>query len=218
MSGWQACRMICQSLFIDFIRFNTMATTNFKHRILSILVAFAAVFGLMSTLSSCATLTPEQKVAKAAQKELEARQNAAEHARVVEAFKNLDFVLEADRLIFKYGDIAHVSSSINFISVIDGMATVQLGSYRGMGANGVGGITVEGKASDVKFKSNKNGVEELSMHVNGTGISAIVTITLYGDTNQANAVVQPNLNSNKITLSGIIRPAAESTVYKGSAL
>ena len=195
-----------------------MTTTNLKNRISTILVAFTAMFGLMLTLSSCSTLSPEQQAAKAAKKELEARQEAAEHARVVDALKNMDFVLEADRLTFRGGETANVSSSINFISSVDGTTTVQLGSYRGMGANGVGGITVEGKASDVQFNTRKNGVSELSMHVNGIGISAIVEITLFGSTDQATATVTPNLNGNKITLSGNIRPASESSVFKGRTL
>lgn len=195
-----------------------MTNTNFRNRILSILVSFTAVLGLSFALSSCSTLSPEQQAAKAAQKELEARQKAAEHARVVEAFKNMDFVLEADRLTLRRGDSFNVSSALNFISSRDGVTTVQLGSYRGMGANGVGGITVEGKASDVKFKTNKNGVVDLSMHVSGVGISAVVNITLYGESNQATAIVQPNLSGNKITLSGKIRPASESYVFKGTPL
>lgn len=209
--------MAPNSITFQFI-FIIMTTTDFKKRISTILVAFTAMFGLIFTLSSCATLTPEQKAAKAAQKELEARQMAAEHARVVEAFKNMDFVLEADRLTFRRGETVNVPSTINFISAIDGKTTVQLGSYRGFGANGVGGITVEGKASDIRFKTNKNGVVEMNMRVSGVGISAEVKITLFGDTNQATAIVQPNLNANRITLNGTMHPASESKVYKGSVL
>lgn len=195
-----------------------MTSTNFRNRILSILVSFTAVLGLTFALSSCSTLSPEQQAAKAAQKELEARQKAAEHARVLEAFKNLNFVLEANRLTFRRGETANVSSAINFISVVNGKATVQLGSSRGMGLNGVGGITVEGDPSDVKFKTDKHGIVEMFMRVNGTGISAEVTISLYGDSNQASATIYPNLNSNKITLNGFMRPAKDSNTYKGTTL
>ena len=195
-----------------------MKTSKLSKSIFKIFLAFTTAFGLMFTLNSCATLTPEQKAERAAQKELEARQKAAEHARVLEAFKNLNFVLEANRLTFRRGETANVSSAINFISVVNGKATVQLGSSRGMGLNGVGGITVEGDPSDVKFKTDKHGIVEMFMRVNGTGISAEVTISLYGDSNQASATIYPNLNSNKITLNGFMRPAKDSNTYKGTTL
>ncbi len=195
-----------------------MIATNFKKRISTLLVTFTTVCALMFALSGCSTLSPEQRAARAAQKELEARQKAAEHARIVEAFKNMDFVLEANRLTFRHGETVNVPSSINFISAVNGKVTVQLGSYRGVGVNGVGGITVEGNASDVTFKTNKSGIVELSMNVSGIGISAQVNIKLYGESNMATAIVQPNLSGNKITLNGSLRPASESNVYKGSSL
>lgn len=65
------------------------------------LLLLIAVFAAMMT--SCSTLTPEQKAAKEAQKAIEARQDSIRHDLAVKALEKMDFVLEADRLIFKRG-------------------------------------------------------------------------------------------------------------------
>ena len=77
------------------------------------LLLLIAVFAAMMT--SCSTLTPEQKAAKEAQKAIEARQDSIRHDLAVKALEKMDFVLEADRLIFKRGRPAYVSSATNFI-------------------------------------------------------------------------------------------------------
>jgi len=173
---------------------------------------------LMLVSAGCASLSPEQKAAREAQKAQEAKLEAMRHEQAVAALKNMDFVMEADRLTFKRGETFNVPSSINFIASSDGITTVQLGSYRGSGLNGVGGITVEGKATDVSVTTDKKGVITLSMNVTGVGISAYVRITMFGSTNQATATVEPNLSSNRITLFGVVRPSSESTSYKGRSL
>ena len=69
-----------------------------------------------------------------------------------------DFVLEADRVEFKRGNFKYVPPSTNFVSLIDGKATVQL-SFDGAfaGPNGIGGITVEGTPSNVEVETDKKG-------------------------------------------------------------
>ncbi len=179
------------------------------------LLLLIAVFAAMMT--SCSTLTPEQKAAKEAQKAIEARQDSIRHDLAVKALEKMDFVLEADRLIFKRGRPAYVSSATNFISSVNGKTTVQVAPFNVGGPNGVGGVTVEGIASNIKTDNNK-GTYTMSMSVTGNGISAVISITVIKGTDRATAVVSPNFNSNRVTLEGTLYPAAQSNIYKGLSL
>ena len=126
-----------------------------------------------------------------------------------QAIENRRFVLEADRVMFKYGTTAYVSSNTNFVMVKDDEATVQIAFNVPMsGPNGLGGITVDGNMSDFEMKENKSGV----------GISARVTITLPKGSSSATVTVLPTFNSNRLTLMGHILPLENSSIFKGRAL
>ena len=110
----------------------------------------------------------ESAKAREIQKQLEAIQDSINYVDAVCALENLDFVLEAEQLVFKRGQTAFVSSSTNFISLSDSKAVVQIALFSGGGPNGVGGITVEGRASNIKMKTDKKGNISFSMNVMGT--------------------------------------------------
>lgn len=153
------------------------------------------------------------------QKRLDAIQDSIDYVQAIRSLEGLDFVLEADRLIFKRGETAFVTSNTNFVSLSDDRAVVQIAPFNGGGGpNGVGGITVEGRASNIKLKTDKKGNSYLSMSVMGTGISATVDISLPKGGNRASVTVNPNFNSNRITLEGRLLPAELSTVFEGRSL
>lgn len=159
----------------------------------------------------------ESAKAREIQKQLAAIQDSINYVDAVCALENLDFVLEAEQLVFKRGQTAFVSSSTNFISLSDSKAVVQIAPFSGGGPNGVGGITVEGRASNIKMKTDKKGNISFSMNVMGTGISANVDIALSKGTNRASVTVNPNFNSNRITLNGHLLPGERSGVFKGTS-
>ncbi len=168
----------------------------------------------------------DKKTEKQLKKEQKAQKKAAEEAEqrlLFEAAKlaieKQDFVLEADRVEFKRGQFAYVTSNTNFVSLKDGKSTVQL-SFNGpaAGPNGLGGITVEGTATNIKTSTDKKGNINFSMTVQGIGISASITIRLTKDTNQCSATVLPNFNSNRVSFTGNLYPTEQSKVFKGRAL
>ena len=126
---------------------------------------------------------------------------------------------EADRVEFKRGNFKYVTPSTNFVSLIDGKATVQL-SFDGAfaGPNGIGGITVEGTPSNVEVETDKKGNVNFKMMVQGIGISASITIRMIEGSSKCTATVSPNFNSNRISFTGTVYPSAESSVFKGRAL
>lgn len=172
---------------------------------------------LLGAIAANAQTKAERDAQRKEQKRLEAVQDSINHVKAVYALDNMDFVLEADQLIFKRGRNAFVSSSTNFVSLSDGKAVVQVASYRGGGPNGLGGVTVEGRASALNIKTDKKGTVHFSMNVSGIGISASVRITLYKGSNEASVDVSPNFHSNRITLRGNLVPYSESRVFKGTS-
>ncbi len=135
----------------------------------------------------------------------------------VKALNERDFVLEADRITFKYGRYAYVTPNTNFISMSGDKATIQLAfNSPYAGPNGIGGITVDGTASNVKIQTDKKGNITYSMAVLGSGVSATVTFRMAQGSNKCTATVNPNFRSNPITFSGILYPKSESSVFKGT--
>lgn len=162
------------------------------------------------------TATKQEKIdKKAMEKRIQAMRDSVSFVRAVEAIKNHDFVLEADRLVFKRGETAYVSSGTNFVSLKGDEAVVQVAPFNVGGPNGVGGVTVEGRASDMELKTDKNGNVFFSMNVLGSGISASVYLSLPVGGNNATVTVDPNFSSNRITLSGTLLPTEQSSVYQG---
>lgn len=156
-------------------------------------------------------LTEEQE------KQIEAIQDSICYAQAIQALEKLEFVIEADRLIFKRGHSAFVTSNTNFIAVSDDKAVVQIAPFNGGGPNGVGGVTLEGKASNIRIKTDKKGNTCFSMNVMGTGLSATIDIQLYKGSNRASVIINPNFHSNRVTLDGLLLPTEYSNVYKGCA-
>lgn len=142
--------------------------------------------------------------------------DAVAYQQAVQAIKDKQFVLEANQVIFKYGQTAFVSSNTNFVMLNGNKATVQIAFNTPYpGPNGIGGVTVDGTASDMKVTTDKRGNVNCNFSVQGIGISAQVFITLTNGGNNATVTVNPNFNSNTLTLSGNLVPLQQSDVFKG---
>lgn len=152
-------------------------------------------------------------------KQEQERIDSLEHLRATRAILVKDFVLEGGELVLKHGERGIVNSTTNFVALHDGVATVQISPFESeAGPNGVGGITVEGTASNVKVDMDKKGNVTLTMSVSGIAISAQVIVHLWRSGGWASATVSPNFNSFTTTLNGKLVPFAESSVFKGSSL
>lgn len=158
--------------------------------------------------------TKEEK--KAREKAEEKAQNELAYQKAVQALNDRKFVLEADKVTFKRGETAFVTSNTNFILMDDNHSTVQVAFNTAIaGPNGIGGVTVDGNVSDVKSRTDKKGNIRFSFNVQGTGISAQVFINLTNGSNNANVTIYPNFNSQTLSLSGRLIPRDESSVFKG---
>lgn len=153
-----------------------------------------------------------------AEKALEAQQDSIAFGKALVALKEGSFVLEADNIMFPNGIIRYVTSSTNYVEVQDGQGIVQTAfsnfSYN-PGPNGLGGVTVQGNISEPEIKTDKHGNVFYNFSISGIAISATISITLTGGTNEASAYISPNFNNNNITMTGHIVPYEESAVFQG---
>ena len=125
----------------------------------------------------------------------------------------------AERVEFKRGQFVYVTPSTNFVSMKGDRATIQLAfNTAAAGPNGIGGITVDGSASNIEMKTDKKGNVTFSMMVQGVAVSANVTIRMVKGTNKCTATVSPNFNSNRISFTGYLYPSDQSNVFKGRAI
>ena len=170
-----------------------------------------------SELKSMQTRSEKNELTKEQKKQIEAIRDSIHYAQAIQSLETLEFVMEADQLVFKRGHTAYVTSTTNFISVSDDKAVVQIAPFYGGGPNGVGGITLEGKASNIRLKTDKKGNTFFTMNVMGTGLSASIEIQLYKGSNKASVTVNPNFHSNRVTLNGVLLPTEYSSIYKGQA-
>lgn len=137
------------------------------------------------------------------------------YQQAIKAIKDRQFVLEADRVTFRDGQTAFVASNTNFVMLNKQRATVQVAFNTPYpGPNGIGGVTVDGTISDMKVTTDKRGNVNCSFNVQGVGISAQVFITLTEGDNSATVNINPNFNSNTLSLSGNLVPFGQSDVYK----
>lgn len=129
------------------------------------------------------------------------------------------FVVEAYAVTFKYGTRVQVNSTVNFVSMNGDRAVIQISpSSFHSGPNGVGGITVEGRASNVKKFYDRKGRMRFSMNVTGNGVNATVSLTVNPGTNRVVVSVSPTFNSNDVTLEGYLVPYEFSRSFEGLSL
>ena len=160
-----------------------------------------------------------KKAEKEARKQAELAENKILYAAAVKALEDKEFVLEADRVEFKRGRFVYVTPSTNFVSLTDGQASIQLSFNTGAaGPNGIGGITVEGKPSGIEMSTDKKGNVNFKMMIQGSAVSASVSIRLQSGTNKATVTVNPNFNSNRISFTGTLYPTENSNTFKGRSL
>lgn len=189
-------------------------------QILTLAGMMAAVI-IASSCSTSHTLVDDQgnPLSKEQLKQYQATLDSLTVAAAHNAVESHDFVVEADKLVFRDGSAAYVTPSTNFISLIGNKAVVQVSPFRSFGGpNGVGGITLNGTTSTIKITHDKRGNTDLSMIVTGPVMSATVTMTLYKGTDRATVRISSNFRNSKVTLEGRVMPSEMSTVVKGNSI
>lgn len=120
--------------------------------IVKYVVGLAMFFG--TSAITYAGLPQEKKLTKQEKRAIKDREIAINYPKTLELVEGLRFVLTADYLIFKDGSKMPVDSRINFIVVDSTKSTIQTGSGSTLGYNGVGGMTANGRVTNIKLTKN----------------------------------------------------------------
>lgn len=174
------------------------------------------IAGALFVLNSCRTLTPEEQALKQQKKEIQMAVDSVNFRKADSFISEGRFVLEADEISFKRGNRVIVDPNRNYIAVTGDEAVVQIAPYNGGGPNGMGGITVEGRVSNMVSKTDKRGNQIYTFSVNGTSVSSSVMVTLFKNSTKASAYISPNFNSQNVTLSGKIVDLESSNILFGT--
>lgn len=174
----------------------------------------------ISVKSGSLSITQEEKLAREAQrKAMQQKIDSMQCCEALAAVSDTAFTLEADNVVFKYGERAYVTPSTNFVSVADGRAVIQTSfNIPVAGPNGMGGITVDGSVSKYEVSRDKQGNTTVSFFVMGTVANCQVNILLYAGSNKASIDLFPTFSSDRLTLEGVILPNSKSFVVQGRTI
>ena len=190
-----------------------------KYVIVSLILAIAIQNQMLSQEESTLSKKEQKQLAKEKrQAEKAARdERAKEITRLM--LEHHKFVLEANYISDGKGHRQPVSSNLNFLALDSTEATLQLGSPWGIGINGVGGITVDGRVSKYELvvhegkKGNSYTVTMFIMTSLGTyDINMWIT-----ESGRADATVRGSV-SGQLTYSGELIPLSLSKVYKATSI
>jgi len=140
--------------------------------------------------------------------------NMAQFEQAKQALENGDWVLEANRLYTKWGRLINVSNQTNFVSLENNTAYMQLAFNGHTGPNGLGGITLKGKPTQIKMTEDKNGNITYQMSVIGNALTADITVRLSKGNNYADAEVSAATTSARLRFAGQLVPLDQSTTYR----
>lgn len=191
-------------------------------RIVSFIVVLAVAMCGMTQVMAQKSITKEaKKVEREIKKQERLAQDAVEGQEefnaAVQAINNQSFVLEANNIQPMNGQVFYVNSNTNFVSLNDGQAMVQIASNSPYpGPNGLGGITVQGSASNIQTKQDDKGNVYLNMNVQGVFISATVSLMLTNGTNNATVTVDPNFSGINLRMTGTLLPYSQSNIFQGT--
>lgn len=192
-------------------------------RIVSFIVVFTLVMGGMthvqaqSKAAEKAEKKSEREEKRDARKAQDAIMDEQAFNTAMQAINNQSFVLEATSVQPMNGMVYYVNSNTNFVSLNDGQAMVQIASNSPYpGPNGLGGVTVQGNASNIQSKQDKDGNVYMSMSVQGIFISATVNMVLMNGSDRATVTVDPNFSGRNLTMVGTLLPYSQSNVFQGT--
>lgn len=192
-------------------------------RIVSFIVVLAVAMSGMTHVQ--AQSKEADKAAKKLEKEEKKQERLAKDAAMgeqefntaMQAINSQEFVLEANTVQPMNGQVFYVNTNTNFVSLNNGQAMVQIASNSPYpGPNGLGGITVQGGASNIQTKQDDKGNVYLTMNVQGTFISATVSLMLTSGTNNASVTVDPNFSGRTLRMTGTLYPYSESNIFQGT--
>lgn len=170
---------------------------------------------IVAGVSSCKST---DNATKQAQKAMNHRVDSLRAIASAAAIANHDFVLAADQIIFKHGGTESVSPTVNFVMLQGETGTFQLSSPNyGPGFNGIGGVTLQGLARNIRFTESKKETC-ITFSISDKGLSADVVVHLPKGKYKGSANVDASFATAGLSMYGEVAPASTPIVVKGEKL
>ena len=173
-----------------------------------LLILTSSFINIASLLSQEAQLSSKEK--KAMKKAV-----AEVNYRILDSLVSTrSFILEANTLRDKYGLNIPVNSSLNFIKVVGENGVLQTGYETGIGYNGVGGLTAEGKIGTWRIERDP---KKLTITVQFSILTNLGNYDIFlriGSADNANATLT-GLRPGNLIWDGQIVTLDNSRIFKG---
>lgn len=179
------------------------------------LIAILFIFTLCFQVNAQETKSKKEiRAEKKAQEKV--KQDA--HRLVQEQWvKDTTFVLEAQRVSNKQGEVFQLNSTINFVYVNKDKATIQLGFDQLVGWNGVGGITITGRITRYEIDDEKKD-KPIFIRMSIQGSAGMQDLTIWISSNGNGEAQIVDMRGNRIQFSGEIVSLDETRIFKGMEL
>lgn len=178
-------------------------------------IGFALIIVLLSA-SVFAQTKAERKAAKKAKKEAKLQQDLANAEILITIVESKRFVLEANTLYDRSGQSFNLSSNLNFVGFDGENSTIQLAFQQLVGWNGVGGVTVDGKITQLEVKQKEGSATfSVDARVLNKG-GGLVTMIFRISSNGSARVDMSGSFGERLSFQGNIVPLTNTAVYKGT--
>jgi len=159
-------------------------------------------------------LSQDKKMDRQEKKEARKAEMAANFDTLNAMLESRNFVLKANNLESKYGDMVQVSSNTNLILVNSSSGILQTAFNSMNGNNGLGGVTAEGTVGSWEvFKNQKNMTFTVKFSlVTNVGIYDVL-MTVNSD-RKAHAEVS-GLTPGRLIYNGYLASVSDSGIFKG---
>ena len=156
---------------------------------------------------------------RAKEERLEFVNDSVQYAQAIVAIRNGSWALEASSIAFNNGNTDFVTPSTNYVSINNGIGTIQtaLDNTNIYSPNGLGGVTLQGNVSNGQLTVDNQGNIYYNYILQGNNVSATVNIMIAANNNQATAYISPNFGSGNITMNGSIYPYKQAGVIQGTS-
>ena len=156
---------------------------------------------------------------RAKEERLEFVNDSVQYAQAIVAIRNGSWALEASSIAFNNGNTDFVTPSTNYVSINNGIGTIQtaLDNTNIYSPNGLGGVTLQGNVSNGQLTVDNQGNIYYNYILQGNNVSATVNIMIAANSNQATAYISPNFGSGNITMNGRIYPYKQAGVIQGTS-
>lgn len=213
--------------------YKTVARERMNGICVSVALRAAIVLIAIFTGTQCTVYSQEKKMTlkekedawraerlkkRAAEEKIEFQNDSIQHAQAIVAIRDGSWALEASNVTFDNGVTNYVTPSMNFVSINDGTGTIQTAfdNTNVYSPNGLGGVTLEGNVSNERLTLDKDGNVYYSYFLQGSNVSAAVSIVITANSNQATANINPSYSGRNMMMTGYIYPYGTAGVFQGT--